>query len=138
MKYLILILLMLISQPINTIYQKCILYLTEQESADIKLIARVIEAEASVCPFWEKKLVGSTIMNRLDHCEFPNNVKNIITQKSQYYNINIKPSESSMKAAIEVLLKQNTNNKVLYFYKPGHGFKRKNILIKTKYHHYAT
>lgn len=106
--------------------------------AKIKLLARLLESECSICPIWEKKLVGATVLNRMAHKSFPNTLKGVIYQPNQYYIKNIRPSKESLKIATQLLINNYRNRKVLYFYQPGVKFKRKNILIKTKYHNYTT
>ena len=104
---------------------------------ELRLLARLLESECSICPISDKKLVGATVLNRIGHSDFPDNMRDVINQPNQFALKKIKPSKESLKVALDLLI-NNRNKLVLYFYKPGHGFKRKNILIKTKYHHYAT
>lgn len=120
-------------------------YLTKEQKLHIKLIATVIEAEASLCSHWEKKLVGATIMNRQRSPKFPNKIKNIINQKNQYYVINIKASDASIQAATEVVLGQNVNKRVLYFYNRRRASntlfaksKKNKVVFTTKHHCFTT
>ena len=133
-----LILLLLILIPVQISRNNTIIDYNTVSEVKIKLLARLLESECSICPVSEKKLVGATVLNRIGHSDFPDNMQDVINQPNQYALKKIKPSSESLRVATQLLINTYRNKKVLYFYKPGHGFKRKNILIKTKYHHYAT
>lgn len=54
---------------------------TEEE---IYLLAKGIHGEASICDSEEKYKVGTVIMNRVSHSRYPNTVKEVLEQESQY------------------------------------------------------
>ena len=133
-----LILLLLILIPVQISRNNTIIDYNTVSEVKIKLLARLLESECSICPVSEKKLVGATVLNRIGHSDFPDDLKSVINQKNQYYITDQKPSKESFIIAKELLNYGKRNQKILYFYKPGNGFKRKNVMYKTKYHHYAT
>lgn len=51
---------------------------------DIYMIARICVSEAEGEPELGKRLVIDTILNRVDHEKFPNNVMGVVFQKGQY------------------------------------------------------
>lgn len=93
-------------------------------SNDAYLLAQIINAEAKGEPYNGKVAVGNVVMNRVNHPNFPDTVKEVIFQKGQFYpvtngTINNKPSEEAIKAANEVLSgKQIVGKQALYFYNP--------------------
>jgi len=138
MQKILLILGLLLLIPLRVSKSNKTIIITEPSRVDIKLLARLLESECSICPVSEKKLVGATVLNRIGHSDFPDDLKSVINQKNQYYITDQKPSKESFIIARDLLNCGKRNQKILYFYKPGNGFKRKNVMYKTKYHHYAT
>jgi len=136
MKYITILILLFLPLLLNNANSQIIVILPSE--VKIKLLARLLESECSICPVSEKKLVGATVLNRIGHSDFPDNMQDVINQPNQYALKKIKPSNESLRVATQLLINNYRNKKVLYFYKPGHGFKRKNVMYKTKYHHYAT
>lgn len=94
---------------------------------DIKLLARLIHAEARGESFEGKVAVGAVIINRLSSPEFPKSIRDIILESNgrvyqfspvQDGSINLEPNEESFKAAIEALMGQDPTGGALFFYNP--------------------
>jgi len=90
--------------------------LTEQE-----LLASIITAECSICSGQEMALVGSTVLNRRDSKYFPNTIRAVLYQKSQYLGVRSKwfiPTPKTLSIANRLLNGKDRDYEVFYFYKP--------------------
>ncbi|WCK52766.1 cell wall hydrolase [Aneurinibacillus sp. Ricciae_BoGa-3] len=117
--------------------EKQMAYLAEQQkqkrkaawqNEQINLLARIIEAEAGDQSYKGRIAVGSVVMNRVKHHEFPKNIKAVIFQhrggfyqfepvaNGRIYNVSV--SASSRSAAREAFFGQDPTNGALYFYDP--------------------
>lgn len=73
----------------NTMYVKSE-YLADEyivqtyTDAELEMLARVICGEARDCDDTEQLYVASVVMNRVNHPEFPNDLRSVIFQKGQY------------------------------------------------------
>lgn len=94
---------------------------------EIKLLAKLIHAEARGETFMGKVAVGAVIINRLASPEFPKSIREVILQKNnrvyqfspvQDGTINLEPDEESMRAALEALNGQDPTGGALFFYNP--------------------
>lgn len=91
---------------------------------DLKLLAKIINAEAGNQPYKGKVAVGNVIMNRVDHPKFPDTIKDVVYQKGQFSpvsngSIHKEPNKESIQAAKEVLNGYRVvDDNVLYFYNP--------------------
>ncbi|ABO50619.1 cell wall hydrolase, SleB [Desulforamulus reducens MI-1] len=94
---------------------------------DIKLLARLIHAEARGETFEGKVAVGAVILNRLVSPGFPKSIREIILENNnlvyqfspvQDGSINLEPDEDSMKAALEALMGRDPTGGALFFYNP--------------------
>ena len=92
----------------------------------IDLIALSAEAEAGNQDLEGKRLVVDVILNRVDDPDFPNTVREVITQRNQFEtwsngSINrVKPSESTIEA-VNLELASRLNYEILYFTAGGYG-----------------
>lgn len=92
----------------------------------IDLIALCTEAEAGNQDLEGKRLVVDVILNRVDDPDFPNTVREVITQRHQFEtwsngSINrVKPSESTIEA-VNLELESRLNYEILYFTAGGYG-----------------
>jgi N-acetylmuramoyl-L-alanine amidase len=103
-------------------------------------MAHVIAGEAQFCDDAEQKYVGSVVLNRVAHLEYPDTIKGVVFEKKQYSsvadgNYNRKPTEQNWANAKWLL----ENGSVLPGYvvyqskgKQGHG-----VYLKTKWHQYC-
>lgn len=95
-------------------------YLTE---SDINLMAKVVFAESNGEPYTGKIAVASVILNRVISPNFPNTIKEVITQKNAFScvvngNINVTPNSDSYNAVMDAIQGSDPTNKALYFYNP--------------------
>lgn len=87
-------------------------------------------------------LVGSSVLNRVESKNYPNNLLGVISQHKQYLGYKSKwyvPTKRSTRIALDLILDQGKNNKVIHFCSPKSDLAQvlKNKLIYTgKYHKY--
>jgi len=117
------------NQTSNMIYvgQKLVIPQSTISEADKDLIARLVSAEAKGEPYAGKVAVATVILNRLDHPEFPNTIKEVIYQIDHGYyaftpvqngTINQPADAESKRAVSEALSYRGQGNGSLYFYNP--------------------
>jgi N-acetylmuramoyl-L-alanine amidase len=91
------------------------------------LMAKLVHAEAKGESYAGKVAVATVILNRVDHAEFPNTVKEVIYEKSNGYyaftpvqngTINESADAESMKAVNEALAFRGQGQGSIYFYNP--------------------
>ncbi|HOV80615.1 MAG TPA: cell wall hydrolase [Bacillota bacterium] len=94
---------------------------------ELKLLARLIYAEARGECFEGQVAVGAVILNRLESPLFPKTVKDVIFQKSNRVyqfspvgdgSINLEPDEKAMKAAVLAAAGSDPTGGALFFYNP--------------------
>ncbi|WP_442599253.1 cell wall hydrolase [Neobacillus sp. D3-1R] len=88
-----------------------------------ELLARLVHAEAKGESFAGKVAVASVVLNRVDHKEFPNTVKEVIYQDGQFQPVDngaIKESAGEMdkKAVKTALALKDQGDGALFFYNP--------------------
>ncbi|RKQ30773.1 cell wall hydrolase [Oceanobacillus halophilus] len=95
--------------------------------ADKELMAKLVHAEAKGEPYAGKVAVATVLLNRVDHNEFPNTVKEVIYEKSgghyaftpvQNGTINSGYTAEDMKAVDEAVAYRGQGNGSIYFYNP--------------------
>jgi len=94
--------------------------LTDEE---IYLIARVIEGEAANEPFKGKVAIGAVILNRVQHDNFPDSVREVVFQPRAFCVvtnglINRPPTEDSLQAARAAVSGEDPTGGALYFWNP--------------------
>lgn len=91
------------------------------------LLARLVEAEAKGEPFEGKEAVATVVLNRVESPEFPDTVRNVITEvvgnayafsPVQNGEINKPASEESKQAVDEALTRDDRLHDSIYFYNP--------------------
>lgn len=87
--------------------------------SDKALMIQIVHAEAGNQDLLGRRLVADVVLNRMEHEDFPNTVKEVIYQPGQFQpvangSINLKPDELDA-LAVDLELKQRTNNSVLFF-----------------------
>ena len=96
-------------------------------SEDIKLLARLVHAEAKGEPYIGKVAVATVVLNRVEHHQFPDTVKEVIYEKNAFEpvlngSINEPADQESLKAVHDALTDQESvqgkNEDLLYFYNP--------------------
>lgn len=94
---------------------------------DIKLLAQLIHAEARGEPLSGQIAVGAVIMNRMASSEFPEQIREIIYQRTkgvyqftpvQDGQIRLEPNEASFYAAERALKGEDPTGGALFFYNP--------------------
>jgi N-acetylmuramoyl-L-alanine amidase len=95
-------------------------FIKEEEK---KLLARLVQAEAEGEPFEGKVAVADVVLNRVEHEQFPDTVKDVIYQRNAFEpvqngSINEPASNEAIKAVEKALIDQEKNEELLYFYNP--------------------
>lgn len=94
---------------------------------DKELMAKLVHAEAKGEPYVGKVAVATVILNRVDHPEFPNTIKDVIYEKSGGYyaftpvqngEINGGYTTEDMRAVNEAIAFRGQGNGSIYFYNP--------------------
>lgn len=119
-------------------------YLSDKEvkysQEDLYVMAHVIAGEAQICDDMEKRYVGSVVLNRVNHADFPNTIKDVVFQKKQYSSVADRnyyrePTENDLLNAKWVL----ENGSILpgYVIYQSKGKQGKGVYLKTKWHQYC-
>ncbi|MCS0671488.1 cell wall hydrolase [Cytobacillus firmus] len=95
-------------------------FIKEEEK---KLLARLVQAEAEGEPFEGKVAVADVVLNRVEHEQFPDTVKDVIYQKNAFEpvqngSINEPASNEAVQAVETALVDKEQNEELLYFYNP--------------------
>ena len=99
------------------------IYMTEQESNDLYLLAKCIHAEARGESYIGKVAVGAVILNRVASPDFPNSIYGVIYQPWAFTavhdgQINLEPEAASYQAATDALNGWDPSYGSLYYYNP--------------------
>lgn len=100
------------------------IYMTEQESNDLYLLAKCIHAEARGEPYIGKVAVGAVILNRVASADFPNTIYGVIYQPWAFTavhdgQIDLEPEAASYQAATDALNGWDPTYGCLYYYNPS-------------------
>lgn len=92
-------------------------------STEMDLLARLVSAEAKGEPYAGKVAVATVVLNRVDHPEFPDSIKEVIYSQNEFTpvqngEINKPADEESVKAVREALSFGGQGNGSIYFYNP--------------------
>ena len=90
---------------------------------ELILLSRLIAGEARGESYEGQLAVAAVVINRVKDERFPDNIKDVIYQKNAFSvvkngQININPTESSIKAAQEALYGKDPTNDAIYFWNP--------------------
>ncbi|PNV62812.1 cell wall hydrolase [Clostridium sp. chh4-2] len=107
---------------------------------DLYIMAHLLAGEAQCYPDEEQIYVGSVVLNRVAHKEFPNTIKDVVFQKGQYActwdgNYDREPTEQNWKNA-RILLEHGSVLPSCVIYQSG-GKQGKGVYLKTSYHYYC-
>ena len=99
------------------------IYMTEQESNDLYLLAKCIHAEARGEPYIGMVAVGAVILNRVESADFPNTIYEVIYQPWAFTathdgQINLEPDRAAYQAAQDALNGWDPSYGSLYYYNP--------------------
>ena len=100
------------------------IYMSEQESNDLYLLAKCIHAEARGEPYVGKVAVGAVILNRVADPNFPNTIYGVIYQPWAFTavhdgQINLEPEAASYQAATDALNGWDPTYGCIYYYNPA-------------------
>ena len=92
-------------------------------SADHRLLAKLVYAEARGESYKGKVAVAAVALNRVDSASFPNTVSGVIYQKNAFAcvsngSINNSPDSDSIRAALDAINGWDPTGGCLYFYNP--------------------
>lgn len=113
---------------------------TSYTEEDVEVLTRVLTGEAQHCSDQEQRLVGSVVLNRVNHPEFPDTIKDVVFQKGQYScvrdgNYYREPTEANRANAVWLL----ENGSILpdnVVYQSG-GKQGSGVHLKTDVHYYC-
>ena len=91
---------------------------------DLKLLARIINAEARGESYIGQASVGAVVLNRVSHPSFPNTIAGVIFQEGAFTAIvdgqwNANMYETSFKAAQDALNGWDPTGGAIYYYNPA-------------------
>ena len=100
------------------------IYMSEQESNDLYLLAKCIHAEARGEPYTGKVAVGAVILNRVASPDFPDSIYGVIYQPWAFTavhdgQINLEPEAESYQAATDALNGWDPTYGCIYYYNPA-------------------
>ncbi|WP_079508659.1 cell wall hydrolase [Mesobacillus jeotgali] len=89
---------------------------------EVKLLARLVHAEAKGEPYEGKVAVAEVVLNRVENEQFPDTVKEVIYQRNAFQPVQNgainKPANEEAVKAVEDALENDNNMDYLYFYNP--------------------
>lgn len=99
------------------------IYMSQQESNDLYLLAKCIHAEARGESYIGKVAVGAVILNRVASPDFPDTIYGVIYQPWAFTavhdgQINLEPEAASYQAATDALNGWDPSYGSLYYYNP--------------------
>lgn len=119
------------------------IYMSEQESNDLYLLAKCIHAEARGESYIGKVAVGAVILNRVASPDFPDSIYGVIYQPWAFTavhdgQINLEPEAPSYQAAMDALNGWDPTYGSLYYYNPqtatsGWIFNRQTVVVIGKH-----
>lgn len=93
-------------------------------SADQKLLAKLVYAEARGESYKGQVAVAAVVLNRVSSSSFPNTISGVIYQTSAFScvsngSINNTPNDTAVRAALDAMNGWDPTNGCLYYYNPG-------------------
>lgn len=93
-------------------------------NSDVKLLAKLIAAEARGESYKGQVAVGAVVLNRVSHPSFPDSISAVIYQKGAFScvndsNWNIAPTSESLKAAQDCINGWDPSAGAIYYYNPA-------------------
>lgn len=88
---------------------------------DYQVLLRIVQAEAGVCDAKGKILVANVILNRVRNGEFPNNITDVVYQKSQFSPVSngsintVKVTSQTVECVNRALAGEDYSQGALYF-----------------------
>lgn len=96
---------------------------TDEQLEQIKLLARLVHAEARGEPYLGQVAVAAVALNRLKHPDFPDTLWEVVYQPRQFEvvangSINMLPNNLAYQAALEALKGYDPTDGALFFWNP--------------------
>lgn len=93
-------------------------------SADQKLLAKLVYAEARGESYKGQVAVAAVVLNRVSSSSFPNTISGVIYQTGAFScvsngSINNMPNDAAVRAALDAMNGWDPTNGCLYYYNPG-------------------
>lgn len=93
-------------------------------NSDIRLLAKLIAAEARGESYKGQVAVGAVVLNRVSHASFPDSISGVIYQKGAFSCVNdsnwsVAPSSESLKAAQDCINGWDPSGGAIYYYNPA-------------------
>lgn len=93
-------------------------------SSDVKLLAKLIAAEARGESYKGQVAVGAVVLNRVEHASFPDSISGVIYQKGAFSCVNdsnwsVAPTAESLKAAQDCINGWDPSGGAIYYYNPA-------------------
>lgn len=93
-------------------------------SSDLRLLAKLIAAEARGESYKGQVAVGAVVLNRVSHASFPDSIAGVIYQKGAFScvndsNWNVAPTAESLKAAQDCINGWDPSGGAIYYYNPA-------------------
>lgn len=104
------------------------------------LLAAIINAECAQCSYEEQFLVGSVVLNRLYHPNYPKTLEGVVFQQNQFHGIcnsQFKPTSKTLIVAADLIFNSPEKDVLFFWLKSSKNKKwRKgiHILFTKKYH----
>jgi N-acetylmuramoyl-L-alanine amidase len=101
------------------------LHATSVSTDDYQVLLRIVQAEAGVCDDKGKILVANVILNRLKNGEFPDTVKGVVYEPSQFSPVSngsinsVKVTDDTKQCVDRALAGEDYSNGALYFMNRG-------------------
>ena len=94
------------------------------DSADQKLLAKLVYAEARGESYKGQVAVAAVVLNRVSSSSFPNTISGVIYQTGAFScvsngSINNTPNDTAVRAALDAMNGWDPTNGCLYYYNPG-------------------
>lgn len=92
---------------------------------DYEVLKRIVEAEAGICDMKGRILVANVIINRVRSGEFPNNITDVVYQRSQFSPVTdgrintCSVTDETVEAVNRALAGEDYSNGALYFMNRG-------------------
>lgn len=93
-------------------------------SSDIRLLAKLIAAEARGESYKGQVAVGAVVLNRVSHPSFPDSISGVVYQKGAFSCVNdsnwsVSPGEEALKAAKDCINGWDPSGGAIYYYNPA-------------------
>lgn len=122
-------------------------YDIEIDSINLKLLAKIIHAEARGESFEGQIAVGAVIINRMESSEFPNTIEKVLYQSNQFQSVengqfDLHPNHTAYRAAKRAIDGEDPSKGALFFFNPDksknpEAFDRYEVTVRIGNHVFA-